>query len=342
VDPLALLQEFVRAPGPPGQEDAIRDLVAGYVAKLGRKSHVDAKGNLIVNLGKEPRVVVTAHLDEIALIVRSVELDGRLQVGALGGLYPWKLGEAPLLILAPGGHLNGILSFGSIHTDDPSSPIVHAKQSPVTWDGAWVETGRTFEELVDLGVRPGVRAVVHPDYRGLTMLGPFVAGRFLDDRADLVSWLLALEQLKGFEGDVSFVATASEETGGEGALYYMQAHRPEVCIALELGPNVPDAPVELCPDPTLWVQDGYAAMMASDGELVHGVADGLELQLQDQALSGGGSDASCAASHGLCARPITLGLAMENSHGYEIMHPGAMEALANLTAALVKSGLTGS
>ena len=46
-----------------------------------------------------------------------------------------------------------------------------------------------------------------------------------------------------------------------------------------------------------------------------------------QYLSRGGSDASCAASKGLTARPVTLGLPVENSHGYEIMHrdaPGEM------------------
>lgn len=336
VDAVKLLQEFIRAPGPPGQEDAIRDCVAEYVAKLGRKHRTDSKGNLVVDLGANPSVVVTAHLDEIAMLVRSVEASGAVRVGALGGLYPWKLGECPVAILASGGALNGVLSFGSIHTEDEASPAVQAKQTPVDWDMAWIETGLSGAELARRGVRPGTRVVVHPSVRGLTKVGNLVAGRFLDDRADLVAWLLALELLADFGGHVTFVATASEETGGEGALYYLQEHRPEVCIALELGPNVPDAPVELTADPTVWMSDGYAAMSAADGDLVARVAGEAAIELQYQALSRGGSDASCAASHGLCARPITLGLAMENSHGYEVMHPGAITNLAKLTAALVR------
>lgn len=332
MDAVALLHEFVRAPGPPGQENAIRDAVAAHLNKLGRAWRTDAKGNLIVDLGGKPTVVVTAHLDEIALIVREIGADGHLEVGPLGGVYPWKLGEIPLSILAGGEPLNGVLSFGSIHTEH-----MLAKNEPLTWSAAWVETGLAGEELVDRGVRPGTRVVVHPDFRGLVSLGNLVAGRFLDDRADLVSWLLALELLNGFEGAVSFVATASEETGGEGALYYLQEHRPEVCIALELGPNVPDAQVELSSEPTLWVNDSYAAMAASDGELISGLADELDIALQFQSLSSGGSDASCAASHGLCARPVTLGLPMENSHGFEVMHPLAMDQLARLTAALVRA-----
>ena len=336
MDPLELLQEFVSAPGPPGQEDAVRGCVAEYVEKLGRKHRTDPKGNLIVDLGSSPRIVVTAHLDEIAMLVTAVEGDGSLRVRALGGLYPWKLGEGPVSILAPCGALNGVLSFGSIHTEDAASPAVQAKQTPVDWDMAWVETGISAQNLARHGVRPGTRVAVHPAARGLTRIGELVAGRFLDDRADLVSWLLALEHLADFNGHVTFVATASEETGGEGALYYLHEHRPEICIALELGPNVPDAPAQLTADPTVWTSDGYAAMSAADGDVVTRIASESGIGLQYQALSRGGSDASCAASHGLCARPITLGLAMENSHGYEIMHPGAMENLAKLTAALVR------
>ena len=124
----------------------------------------------------------------------------------------------------------------------------------------------------------------------------------------------------------------SEEVGGEGALYYLQNVRPVVCIALELGANTPDAPVIINDQPTVWVTDSYATMLASDGDLLASIP-GFDLQYQ--ALSRGGSDASCAASHGLCARPITLGIPMENSHGYEIIHPGAMANLAQLTVDLI-------
>ena len=49
-----------------------------------------------------------------------------------------------------------------------------------------------------------------------------------------------------------------------------------------------------------------------------------------------GSDASCAASHGLVARPITLAFAAENSHGYEIMHRNAVPNLAALLTATLQ------
>ncbi|HTQ10020.1 MAG TPA: hypothetical protein VMI31_08125, partial [Fimbriimonadaceae bacterium] len=87
--------------------------------------------------------------------------------------------------------------------------------------------------------------------------------------------------------------------------------------------------------PTVWASDSYATMAAGDGDLIESLGRSLNMQLQFQVLSRGGSDASCAASHGLCGRPITLGLPMDNSHGFEIMHPNAMTELARLTVALL-------
>lgn len=328
LDPLQLLQELVSAPGPAGQEEAIRDVVLGHVERLGLSSRVDAKGNLLVGPEKA-RIVVTAHLDEIAMIVRQINPDGRIHVGPLGGLFPWKLGEGPVQLLTK-EPLDGILSFGSIHTEDARSPIRRAAESGLKWEQASVFTGRTAGELAEKGVRPGTRVVVHPSRRKLFAFGDFVASYFLDDRADLAAWLLALQAVG--PGEVLFAATAAEEVGGEGALYLLNSVQPEICIALELGPDVPDAPLTLDSRSTVWVQDSYSTMKADDIDLVASLAD-----VQFQALSRGGSDASCAASHGHCARPFTLGLPMGNSHGYEYIHRDSIKALAELTVKLTQS-----
>lgn len=316
----------------------MRAYLQARLSELGLAGNVDAKGNLEVRFGKgRPRVVVTAHMDEIAMIVRGLEWDGSLRVGPLGGMDPWKVGEGPVSILTSSGPVNGVLAFGGIHTADPASTVEQAEAGPLKWEMARVLTGLgSADDVAAMGIRPGTRVVLAEDRRKLWSVGDLVSGPFLDDRADLVSWLLALEGLKGFEGEVAFLASASEEVGGEGALYYLHGHRPEVCIALELGPNVSDAPVEISDQPTVWATDSFATMTASDGDLLANLGLDLGMDLQFQALSRGGSDASCAASHGLCARPITLGLPMENSHGFEMIHPGSMDNLAGLTAALVK------
>lgn len=326
---LDLLQDLVSIPGPPGQEDLVRDYLIEKVQAMGHTWSVDAKGNLHVPLGPDPKIVVTAHMDEIAMIVRSNSDEG-LTVGPLGGLHPWKLGECPVQVLTASGPVNGVLSMGSVHTESPESPVTKARQSPIEWGDCRVDIGAAFgpweqDEYV------GRRVVVHPSRRTLVNVGEFVAGYFLDDRADLVSWLMALEELTDLP--VQFIATTSEEVGGEGACYALTKLQPDVCIALELGPAVPDSPPLMWEFPTLWVQDSFAAVNPRDIDLLQS----LEANIQLQSLSRGGSDASVAASKGLCARPITLGIPMKNTHGFEMVHISSMDYLADLTVRLVRA-----
>lgn len=345
LDPLALVRELVAIPSPPGQEAAVRDAVAAHLDKLGCVHETDARGNLLIAapgvsvIPERPRIVVMAHLDEIALLVARVETDGTLAVASLGGAYPWKWGEGPVSILAEKETLTGILSFGSIHSAAKSNPAVRAREEPLTWDMARVFTGLTCESLAASGVRPGMRITLHPSQRTLTELGVYVSAPFLDDRADLAALLLVLERLAREDNprrDLLFAATAAEEVGGHGALYLLRQFPAEIGIALEIGPRVPEAPFTLDAQPTVWVNDSYSAMMPADIALVASAAESIGLAPHFQALARGGSDASCAASHGLIARPITLAFAAENSHGHEIMHRDAVANLASLTCAVLE------
>jgi putative aminopeptidase FrvX len=164
----------------------------------------------------------------------------------------------------------------------------------------------------------------------------------LDDRADLAALLLTLEALasrparNGGGRGVLFAATAAEEVGGHGALNLLRRFHADIGIALEIGPQAPENPFALDDQPTVWVNDSYSAMQARDIALVADAALQVGLSPHWQALSRGGSDASCAASLGLIARPITLAFAAENSHGCEIMHKNAVVHLAKLTLAVLE------
>lgn len=337
--PLEWLKQLVALPGPPGEEGAVRGWIAARLAEIGFDSRCDAKGNLLVDVSPDeaggPAILVTAHLDEIALMVTRVEDDGTVKVAATGGAYPWKWGEGPVQIMAPGGPVDAILSFGSIHTNAEESPAEHARRNPLTWDRVWLFTGRSLQQLVDLGVRPGLRVVLGPSRRSVTEFAGCVASHFLDDRADLVAWLLLLMRLRTepAAGRIVFAATASEEVGGDGALFLLTRLHCDICVALEIAPITPEAQFGVDSNPVAWVRDGYAAMEALDGEILERCAAGAGIAIHWQYLSRGGSDASCAASRGLIARPVTLGMPVENSHGFEIMKSDAPERLAALAHA---------
>ena len=286
---LSLLASLVSLPGPPGQEGEVHKFVAEQLTTLGCLWETDAKGNLLATLPgfpipRKPRIVVTAHLDEIALLVSAILPDGTILVQPLGGAFPWKWGEGPVTIFGRDAlPVPGLLSFGSIHTVSPASAIQQAREGrALTWDMASVKTGLTLGDLTERGVRPGSRVVIAPARRTLTEIGGgLVCSYFLDDRADLVSWLLALESLATAEltgaGNILFVASAAEEVGGEGALYLLQEIRPEICVALEIGPSTPDAPVTIDATPTVWVTDSYSTMSPTDLDLLEKAAESIDI-----------------------------------------------------------------
>jgi len=336
-DSTQLIRELISLYGPSGQEGSVTDWLADRLHTLGYTPEVDPKGNLIVSIHGEadrPHVVVTAHLDEIAMMVTRVEPDGRVRVAPVGGAYTFKWGEGPVDILTNGGPITGVLSFGSIHTNSKLSVIEHARHEPYPWEDAYIFTGQSFHQLTRAGVRPGLRVVLAASRRVVTEMGEYVASYFLDDRADLAVWLMALQTLKdtgtdGF-GPITFVASASEEIGGEGAQYLLRLRPADVCVALEIGPKTPESDFPIDSRPTIWVRDGYAAMESVDGFLLEERCVALGIEPHWQYLSRGGSDASCSAAKGLTARPVTFGLPVENSHGYEIMHRDAPREMLRL------------
>jgi putative aminopeptidase FrvX len=343
-DSTELVRQLIALPGPPGEERAVREWLAARLTAEGYTPVTDAKGNLIVSLpgGQAgPNVLVTAHMDEIALMITRIEKDGKIRVAPSGGVYTWKWGEGPVEILTRNGSMPGVLSYGCIHTNAAESVAEYARTHPLNWERAYLFTGKSASELAEAGVRPGLRVVLATARRIVTEFGPYISSYFLDDRADLAAWLLALEALREqpltHAGSVTFIATTSEEVGGEGAQFYLNVHPTDICVALEIGPKTPEADFSIDAQPTIWVRDGYAAMEAVDGVILEECCARLGQQPHWQYLSRGGSDASCAASRGFTARPVTLGFPVENSHGYEIMHRDAPGELARLLLEYLKT-----
>src|SRR5690242_5870216 len=97
-DSTELIRWLVMLAGPSGEERAVREALAERVRKIGLPTETDAKGNLLVSLpgrSDRPHIVVSAHLDEIALLVTGIDEDGKIRVAPVGGTYTWKWGEGP-------------------------------------------------------------------------------------------------------------------------------------------------------------------------------------------------------------------------------------------------------
>ena len=87
---LALFERLLAADSTTGQYAAVQQVVTDLLDEWGIQYDLVHKGGVIARLGEggEP-VAVTAHLDDIGLMVRHVNADGTLNVCPVGGLYPF-------------------------------------------------------------------------------------------------------------------------------------------------------------------------------------------------------------------------------------------------------------
>ena len=98
-----------------------------------------------------------SHKDEISMMVKRIEKDGRLRVVPVGGLHPWAIGETPVELLADQGlALRRALHW--VQTRTQASPAGKLKDgAPLTWEDMWVDCKHSASELAALGIRPGTR-----------------------------------------------------------------------------------------------------------------------------------------------------------------------------------------
>jgi putative aminopeptidase FrvX len=320
---VALLSEFLGIPSPPGREERFAALVREKVAALGWKPETDPAGNVSVTvkgrLPKLPPVVYSAHLDEIGLTVTRVLPDGNLKVDKAGGLYTWKIGERPVDVIGDFDTVPGIVSMGSIHTKK-------IKDKVPAWEDVRVFTGLSPDRLAKAGVRCGSTAVPAREGRGPLLLGdpedPFVAAWTFDDRIDVVNLVRLLGILKKDRikpARTTVVAfTVHEEEGAHGAKVLAHRVKPELFVAVDGCPVLPDLDLPMDGRPGIWSRDAVTHFDQAVVRAFLQAAREAGTEMVPAVFDGAASDASLVYACGGAPRVATVGHIRDNSHGFEI------------------------
>ena len=320
------IAQLVMCHSPSGVEGEVNDYLLGKLEELGVEHWQDDADNIVVRIKgeREGALAITAHKDEIGGIVKRVERDGRLSVRALGGAYPWVYGEGVVDLLGDNEVVSGILSFGSRHVSHESPQKRQQEGKAVEWPMAWVETKRSTMELDIAGVRPGTRMVVGKHRKQPFRMGAHIASYTLDNKASLAILLALSETVKSPPIDIYLVASAKEEVGAIGALYFTQRTRIDQLIALEICPLSREYPLQDGPWPALFSQDSYGVYDEGLNREIVTAAQDVNIHLQLATVEGFGSDASIAMKFGHVARASCLAFPTQNTHGFEIAHLSAI------------------
>ena len=321
------IKELVLCHSPSGMEAEIDRVLLEQFRALKVETWQDRAGNIIAKIpgrNSQRAIAITAHKDEIGTIVKSIDEDGCLQVRRLGGSFPWVYGEGVVDILGDRQVISGILSFGSRHVSHESPQKAQQVDTPLFWSDAWVETKCSLAELNNLGIRPGTRVVVGKHRKQPFRLKDYIASYTLDNKASVAILLALASKITNPPVDIYLVASAKEEVGAIGALYFTQNQTLDALIALEICPLAEEYPVESGTAPVLLSQDNYGVYDELLNAEIRTAADKAEVPLQLAVIDGFGSDASIAMKFGHVCRGACLSFPTQNTHGYEIAHLGAI------------------
>ncbi len=323
-----LFSELLDVGAPPGREQAMARLLADKISAMGLPCERDAAGNLLVRFGPggdcttAGKVLLAAHMDEIALVVSRIRPNGRLEVVRSGGLIPSKSGERVYDIFGDNTIIKGVTSCGTGHAASTAS----AQDVAADWDSYWVTTGLTPDQLEEAGVRPGSPMVPAREGRGPYIFGdpndPLLGGWTFDDRMGVVALLRMLEDLANnpveFSRPVIIAFTVHEEGGCHGAKLICQREQPDVFIAIDGCPVVRECDLVLDGRPAIWAKDRLTNYSFELNQAICAAARKTGVGVQHAVLTGANSDASAAYSVGGAASVAVFGHVRENSHGFEI------------------------
>jgi putative aminopeptidase FrvX len=326
---------------PSGMETEIDRFLLARFQELGLETWQDPAGNVIAKikgLDSTRKIAITAHKDEIGAIVKEIKPDGCLQIRKLGGSFPWIYGEGVVDVLGDQKTISGILSFGSRHVSHESPQKAQQENTPLTWESAWVETKLTPEELTACGVRAGSRVVVGKHRKQPLRLQDYIASYTLDNKASVAILLALAASVTNPAVDLYLVASAKEEVGALGALFFTSNNRLDALIALEICPLAPEYAIADGAAPVLLSQDGYGIYDEELNQELRKAAENAKITLQLAVISGFGSDASIAMKFGHVAKAACLGFPTQNTHGYEIAHLGAIANCVTLLKTYCQQG----
>lgn len=228
------LESLVNAMSPSGfEEEAVRvwvDRAKNYADRV----YTDYHGNAIavLNEGKEPRVMIAGHIDEIGYMITYVDENGFLYFSAIGGIDPQiAQGQRVWIKGKNGDRILGVIGKKAIHLLDEEE----RKRVPKFKD-MWIDIGASKREEVSEKVEIGTCAVNALDYERL-MDGNVVARGF-DDRVGSFIALEALIELSKVKEklncSVYAVATVQEEIGLRGATTSAFGIDPHIGIAVDV------------------------------------------------------------------------------------------------------------
>jgi len=284
-----LLKEICEAPGAPGFEERVRNIVKREVSHLVDEISIDNLGNIVaIKKGKaSKKIMIGAHMDEIGFITTYIDEEGFLRFTTLGG-FDAKTLTAQRVIVHGKKDLVGVMGSKPIHVMNPEEKM----KAPKTTD-YFIDLGMSKKEvqkLVQIGT-PITRE------RTLIEMGDCVNCKSIDNRVSVYILIEMLREIKKTPYDIYAVFTVQEEVGIRGANVAALKIQPDFGFGLDttIAYDVPGASphekiTELGKGTAIKVMDSSTICDYRMVEFMKNIAKKHKIPHQLEVLTGGGTD----------------------------------------------------
>ena len=334
---LSFFGELIAIDSTTSQFREIQDWLCRTLDGMGFPYHVTRKGGVIAELGGEGRpLCVSAHLDDIGLMVRKINPDGSLNVCPVGGLYPFYCVTENVRVYTRDGKV-----FTGTVCRVPSSIHVTEEELRSALPDFRTNVAVVLDEDVKsaadtraLGIETGDMIALEPRF---TVSNGYVKSRFVDDKALCAVLLCAMRDIR--DGKIApkrkvYAYFAAYEEIGHGTSWCPED--VEDMLALDIAPTGPDQTSDehkvsvFCKDsrfPYHWEMTNELRRCAIDAGVDY---------VMDIFTPHYGTDDDTTLVAGYDVRHAAIGPGTSNSHGYERTHVDGLRNTYDLLAAYLE------
>jgi putative aminopeptidase FrvX len=227
------LTEYLNNASPTGFESSGQKIWLDFMRPYSDEYISDAYGSVaaIINPGKDFKVVIEAHADEISWFVKYISEDGYLYVTRNGGSDHMIAPSMRVKLFTEKGVVRGIFGWPAIHVRTSDKDIVPSM------DNIFIDVGCSKKEEVEkLGIHVGTVAVFEDELMELN--DNYYTGRALDNRIGGFMIAQVAKRLKENKDKLPFtlyvVNAVQEEIGLRGAEMISRKIKPDVAIITDV------------------------------------------------------------------------------------------------------------
>ncbi len=326
----SLLKKLTSCFGTSGNEEEVSDIILKELEGVADDIKIDPMGNVIAvkksKYDDAKKLMVTAHMDEIGVIITYIEKEGFLRFASIGGLN---------MQISAGQRVrfkNG--TVGVVAYEDKYDTQKGLKPQ-VMYIDIGAKDLKDAQKLVSIGDT----AVFCGDFYENENI---VISKALDDRAGVFLLLEAFKELNDPAYDVYAVFTSQEEIGLRGAKASAYTVEPDFALAIDVTdtgdtPNSNPMAVKLGGGVCIKLKDNSIITHKKINDLLKDTAEKNNIDFQYEILTFGGCDAG--AIHTVKGGAVTGALSIPTRHIHtpcEMISKKDAESLLNLLVRFIE------